>query len=206
MDEFKERDTLMIKQRYLLPAVVIILLMMGVACGAYEYKGTHLDPPLTIPPFELNSTTGQPMSLADLQGQYSLIYFGYTFCPDVCPTSMADITEALEGLEGRDRVQVIFISVDPDRDTVEVLRDYVTHFDPSYLGLTDDYAKIQEIMTPFGAYAEKEEASGSATSYLVSHTARVYLLNPQGELILTYPYGFEPRDLRSDLAYLLEQE
>jgi protein SCO1/2 len=197
---------------FFLAAVLLAALMAtGLGCGvfapAYEYKGGVLEPPLPLPDFELLATNGELFQLSDVAGDIVLIYFGYTFCPDVCPMTMADVKQALAGLEtGRERVQVIFISVDPERDTPQVLARYVAAFGPEFIGLTDDFSKVQEVMKPYGAFAQKEEATGSAAGYLVSHTSRLYLVTPQRELLLTYPFGFEAEDLRSDLEYLLQQE
>ncbi|MEW5958252.1 MAG: SCO family protein [Chloroflexota bacterium] len=177
------------------------------AFGAtYEFNGTVLEPPPALPDFELTAANGQPFHLSDVSGDFALIYFGYTYCPDVCPLTMTDVKEALAELEGRERVHVIFISVDPERDTPEVLQHYVNAFDASFIGLTDNFDKTLAVMKPYGAFAEKEETPDSAAGYLMSHTARLYLVNPRRELILTYPFGFEPEDLRRDLTYLLQQE
>lgn len=174
---------------------------------AYEYKGAVMDPPASLPDFELMGVDGNLFRLSDVSGDIALIYFGYTYCPDVCPMTMADVKQALARLEtGRERVHVIFVSVDPERDTPETLARYMAAFGPEFVGLTDDFAKVQEVMKPYGAFAQKEEVSDSAAGYLVSHTARLYLITPAGELLLTYPFGFEPEDLQSDLEYLLQQE
>lgn len=181
--------------------------LFSMACqSTYEYKGVLLEPPLAVPDFELAATDGQPFHLSDVEGDFALIYFGYTFCPDVCPLTMADVRQALADLEGRDRVQVIFISVDPERDTPEQLERYVKAFGADFMGLTDDFDKTQQVMKAYGAFAQKEEVPDSAAGYLVSHTARLYLVGPQREVLLTYPFGFEPEDLRSDLTYLLQQQ
>ena len=172
--------------------------------GGYEFKGGQLDPPLSVPDFELMSTTGEPFHLSDTAGRLTLVYFGYTFCPDVCPLTMADVKQALAEMDHPEQVKVVFISVDPERDTPEVLARYLQAFGSDFIGLTDDFEKTQDVMGAFGAYAEKEDVSDSAAGYLVSHTSRLYLLDPQGEIILTYPFGFEPDDLRADLEYLLE--
>jgi protein SCO1/2 len=188
-------------------ATFIGLMLFGAGCAsAYEYKGSVLEPPLPIPDFELNDTNNQSFHLSDVESDITLIYFGYTFCPDVCPLTLADVKTALTNLEGRERVKLIFITVDPERDTPEVLARYLNAFDPEFIGLTDDFEKIEAMMKPFGAYAEKDETTDSAAGYLVSHTARLYLVNPQRELLMTYPFQFEPEDLRSDLAYLLRQK
>ena len=197
-----------IRPLYLFIAV-IMMSFTGVACSpAFEYKGARLDPPAPIPDFELMADDGQPFRLSDSNSDITLVYFGYTFCPDVCPLTMVDVRQALAQLDPaeRERVQVIFISADPERDTPEVLDRYLSAFDPTFIGLTDDFEKIQTVMKPFGAFAEKEEVENSAAGYLVSHTARLYLLNTNHEILLTYPFGFEPEDLAGDLTYLLNEE
>ena len=175
---------------------------------AYELKGNSLDPPLPIPNFELMASDGQPFRLSESGGEITLVFFGYTFCPDVCPTTLAEVKQALAKLDppDRQRVRVIFISADPERDTPEKLSKYLAAFNPDFIGLTDDFEKVQEVMKPFGAYAEKEDVEGSAIGYLVTHTARLYLLNAKREIMLTYPFGFQADELHSDLTYLLQQE
>lgn len=187
--------------------LLVILALLGpltVGCqNSYEYQGNPVGGPLPLPDFELRATDGQPFRLSDVEGDIALIYFGYTFCPDVCPLTLTDVGKALAGLEGREQVHFIFISVDPERDTPDVLERYVTAFDPSFIGLSDDFAKVEVVMPDYGAFAEKEITSASAAGYLVNHTARVYLVGPQRELLLTYPFGFAPDALRSDLEHLL---
>lgn len=193
---------------------LILLLGLAVVGGgcqtfasAYEYKGSVLEPAAPLPDFELRAATGQPFHLSQVKGDIALVYFGYTFCPDVCPLTMADVRQALNGLaQGRERVHVIFISVDPERDTPPVLGRYLKAFDPSFIGLTDDFEKVKEVMKPYGAFAEKETVTGSTAGYLVNHSARLYLVTPDQKLLLMYPFGFKAEDLRSDLAYLLSQE
>jgi protein SCO1/2 len=200
----------MLKTRLFSLFALTIFLFTGAACGRtpYEFKGAQLDPPAPIPDFELMADNGQPFRLSESSSNITLVYFGYTFCPDVCPLTMADVRQALAqlGPAERERVQVIFISVDPERDTPEVLARYLSAFDPTFIGLTDDFEKTQEVMKPFGAFAEKEEVEDSAAGYLASHTARLYLLNANHEILLTYPFGFEPEDLSSDLTYLLNEK
>jgi protein SCO1/2 len=189
-------------------AVFVFLLMaigFGGCASEYVYGGTVFDPPLELEDFELMDTSRQPFHLSDIKGDIALVFFGYTFCPDVCPLTLADVRTALSEIENRERVKVIFVSVDPERDTPEDVRKYLDAFDTAYIGLTDDYAKTEEVMQQFGAYAEKEEVSESAAGYLVNHTARLYLINPEQQLFLTYPFGFSPDDLRDDLAHLLTQ-
>ncbi|MBI1878391.1 MAG: SCO family protein [Chloroflexi bacterium] len=194
---------------FLLTTLFLGLILMSVSClGApqYEYKGTVFNPPVPLPDFELKDTNGQLFHLYQVKGDIALIYFGYTYCPDVCPLTMYDVKEALTGLKsGKERVHVIFVSIDPERDTPDILGRYVAAFGPEFKGLTDDFEKVKEVMKPYGAFAEKESASDSAAGYLVSHSARLYLVDPQAQLLLTYSFGFEAEDLRSDLEYVLQQ-
>lgn len=183
------------------------LIVWGSGCGAfssgYSYSGTQFDPPWPLPDFELADTQNQSFRLSDVQGDLALIYFGYTQCPDVCPLTLLDVKEALTGLEDHKRVHVIFITVDPERDTPEVLAGYLNAFDSDFIGLTGDIHTIREIIQPYRVVAEKEDLDHTAVGYLVNHTARLYLVNAQRELQLVYAFGFDPASLRSDLEYLL---
>ncbi|MBN1993178.1 MAG: SCO family protein [Anaerolineae bacterium] len=199
------------KNKYFFLLISLLLGLTGVGVGCqvfgYEYKGSVIDPPLPLPNFELMAANGQPFRLSEVEGDLALLYFGYTYCPDVCPLTLSEVKKALTSLEnGRERVHVIFISVDPERDTPAVLSKYMAAFGPEFTGLTDDFERVQAVMQPYGAYAEKQAVPDSALGYLVNHTARLYLVDPQRNLILTYPFGFTAADLRSDLAYLLRQE
>ncbi len=192
--------------------IVMGFIILGTGCQAfapaYEYKGAVLDPPSPLPDFELKDTNEEPFHLSDVEGNITLVYFGYTFCPDVCPLTLWEIKEALASLEsGQERVHVIFITADPERDTPEVLSKYMAVFGPEFIGLTDDMAKIQDVMKAYGAVGEKEEVSeDSSLGYVVSHTASLFLVGPQRHLLLQYPFGFTAEDLSSDLNHLLQQE
>ena len=193
------------KMKILFLGLVFFVTGCQVFAPAHEFKGAVLEPPTPLPDFELYDTGGQPFHLSDTEGEITLLYFGYTFCPDVCPLTMWDVKKALKDLDGNDKVNVIFVSVDPERDTPEVLERYLSAFDSDYVGLTDDFEKVQAVMKPFGAFAEREDVADSSAEYLVSHTARLYLISPERELLLMYPFGFESDDLRNDLTYLLQQ-
>lgn len=189
----------------LYPSLIIAALVL-LSCGeAHEFRGAAMSPPAPLPDFELMAASGEPFHLSDVDDDITLIYFGYTFCPDVCPMTLMDVREALKDVEGRERVHMVMVSVDPERDTPEVLERYVKAFDPTFIGLTDDWAKTQEVMKPYGAYAEKTDTPNSSANYLVNHTSRIYLVSPGRELLLTYPFGFLSEDLRADIQYLLQQ-
>lgn len=198
----------MIRIRSLLLFILVVTLLIVVACTrAYELKGTPFDPPTSIPDIELMADNGQLFRLSESNSDITLVYFGYTFCPDVCPLTMVHVKLALTQLEQteRARVQVIFISVDPERDTPQVLDRFLAAFDPTFIGLTDDFSKIQKVLPIFRVFAAKEVVENSKSDYLVSHTARLFLLNANHDILLTYPYDFEPEYLSSDLTYLLHE-
>lgn len=187
------------------------LLLASLGCqtvaSGYKYKGVTIDPAKPLPDFELMAANGQPFRLSQVAGDIALVYFGYTYCPDVCSLTMWEVKKTLIALDtGQERVRVIFISVDPERDRPEILAQYMAVFGPQFIGLTDDFDKVRAVMKPYGAHAEKEEVSDSATGYVVSHTGTIFLVDSQRRLILQYPFGFKAEDLASDLNYLLKQE
>jgi len=193
-----------------------LLIISGVVAGAlvivwaallflrpYSFHGTVIQSPEPSPDFTLDSATG-PVSLSDFRGEVVVLYFGYTFCPDVCPTTMADIARAMRDLGRKaDDVQVILVSVDPERDTPEVLEQYVTSFDPSFIGITGTEQDVATAATLYGVYFAKHEGS-VASGYLIDHTASVMVLNREGRLKLVLPFGTTPDAMASDLAEMLK--
>jgi len=204
MNDFK-------KSALVLALFLVALAIFGQGCdgraAGYEFKGVVLEPPPQLPDFELMAITGQPFRLSEVEEDFTLLYFGYTRCPDVCPLTLWEVKEALAELEtGRERVHVIFISVDPERDPPEVLTNYMAAFGPEFIGISEDMTKIEPVMASLGVVAEKEIVDDSQIGYQVSHTANLYLIGPQRQLLAQYPFGFAAEDLGSDLAHLLQQE
>jgi protein SCO1/2 len=166
-----------------------------------ELHGSLLEPSLPAADFTLASDGG-PVRLADLRGKVVVLFFGYTFCPDVCPTTMVRLGRALE-LLGKDaeRVQVVMISVDPERDTPERLGPYARAFHPSFLGLTGTREEIDAVASAYGIYHAKAEGS-AATGYLVDHTANVLVLDRSGGLRLLWPFEVPAEALAADLRVI----
>ncbi|MGC8855632.1 MAG: SCO family protein [Anaerolineae bacterium] len=167
-------------------------------------RGTRYDPPLSAPPIALNKADGQPFHLAGLKGKITLLFFGYTSCPDVCPTTLAELQQAISMLKDVEQtsVEVVFISVDPDRDTPQRVQDYVSHFNPAFIGLSGSLADLEPIWQAYGIYRQIEQ-TGSASGYTVSHTARIFLIDQDGNLRLTYGFQTPPQDVAHDLQLLL---
>jgi len=178
-------------------------LLINFVAGPYSYHGTVIQSPDLASNFTLTGRNGEPVSLRDFQGKAVLIYFGYTFCPDVCPATMVELAKANEllGDEAR-KAQVMMISVDPARDTPELLHDYVTHFDPAFIGVTGSEDEVASVATPFGIFYEKHEGT-AATGYLIDHTASVVVVDPEGYLRLVYPFNTPGEEIAEDIMHLV---
>jgi len=153
--------------------------------------------------FSLPDANGQVRSLKDFAGKAVVVFFGYTQCPDVCPTTMAELAQAkkLLGPEG-DKVQGIFITVDPERDTPEVLKAYMANFDPGFVALRGTPEQTAAVAKDFKVYFKKVEGK-SPTSYTMDHSAASFVYDPQGRLRLYTRYGTGPQALAGDLKLLL---
>jgi protein SCO1/2 len=183
-------------------ALAVVLL---VSCQAYEYHGTLYADPQAAPDFELLNVNGGNYRLSASRGKIVLMYFGYTFCPDICPGTLAHAREMFELLgQEADKVDYLFITVDPERDTPAVMSAYVAAFHPRIIGLTGEGAELQRMFEAYGIVAEKELLSESAVGYVMNHTTRVFLIDQAGRLRLTYPFGTIAADMAEDLSHLLE--
>ncbi len=152
----------------------------------------------------LTGHDGKPRTLADFRGKAVVLFFGYTHCPDVCPTTLADVAAALKTLGGdADRVQVLFVTVDPERDTPEVLSKYVPAFDPRFLGLYGDAEATQRAAREFKIIYEKRPGSAPG-AYTVDHSAQVYVFDPEGRIRLFVRQDRIAQDLAGDLRRLLK--
>lgn len=155
--------------------------------------------------FSLVDHNGQPRTLADFKGKVVVLFFGFTQCPDVCPTSMMEMAEAkrLLGPDG-DRFQGLFVSIDPERDTPEIMREYMGSFDPSFLALYAEPDKLPEVAKSFRIHYKKV-AGPTPTSYTMDHSAGSYVYDPQGRIRLYNRYGTGPQALANDVKLLLDQ-
>jgi protein SCO1/2 len=172
----------------LLMTLVMALLLTG--CGestsAPPLQGARMGGPFT-----LTSQDGSKVSDSDFAGKYRLIYFGYSFCPDVCPVDLLAIGQGLIQFEKSDpargaRVQPIFISIDPERDTPTVLKPYVAAFHPRLIGLTGSAGQVKDVAKRYGVYYEKRDESG-ATEYLMDHSRQAVLFGPDGDPLALVP-------------------
>lgn len=187
----------------------IALLIIGQsACAVeatHEFAGAVLESPEPLPDFTLMSADG-PVSLSDFRGQYVFLYFGYMFCPDFCPTTMAKLAEVHRELgDDAERMQVVMISVDPERDTPDALAKYAAAFNPTFVGITGAKEEIDLVGEPFGLFYERHEGS-AATGYLVDHSTRTYLIGPDGRALVAYPHDASAEAIMADLRWLLSRD
>lgn len=153
--------------------------------------------------FRLTDHNGRPRTLEDFRGKVVAVFFGYTHCPDVCPTTLSDFAAALK-LLGReaDRVQVIFVTLDPQRDTPQLLKQFVPAFNPSFLGMYTDAATLKRLAKEYKVVYQKTSIK-AADDYLIDHSAGTYIYDPKGHLRLLMPYGSGPEVIAHDLRLLL---
>lgn len=172
----------------------------------YELRGSVLDPAPDAPDFQLTRADGRLFHLAQERGKINLLFFGYTNCPDVCPATLGEMKKIYERLDAdASAVNVVFITVDPQRDTAQRLDTYTQAFDPHFIGLTGGEQDLSTVWSDYGVFREVTTGD-TALGYLISHTARVYLVDRFGRLRLTYAFGTPVDDIFSDLKYLLKEK
>jgi protein SCO1/2 len=167
------------------------------------FHGTVIQSPNPAQDFSLISGSAQRVKLSDFRGKVVILYFGYTFCPDVCPSTLADLTKVMKSLGANaDQVQVLMVTVDPERDDPEKIGQYVAHFDPGFIGLTGTSEQIAEVATYYGIYYAKIPGK-NASEYSMEHTASLMVIDKKGYLRIVYPFGTSPGDISSDVSVLL---
>lgn len=166
------------------------------------FGGAVIQSTQKAPRLELDSADG-PVRMSDFEGKVVVVYFGYTLCPDVCPTTLRKLADAVKMLGDKaERVQVMMVSVDPARDTPELLEEYVTHFHPDFIGVTGDEATVNRVATLYGVVYEGAESS-VGTGYTIDHTSTVILVDREGYLKLVLPFEGTADQIASDIDYFL---
>ncbi|HEX9839343.1 MAG TPA: SCO family protein [Anaerolineales bacterium] len=201
-------------RRILLVGLVCFLLVGVVAAGVFlfskpaGFRGTmYAEPYPPAPEIELTRDTGNRLRLSEMRGNTVLLFFGYTSCPDVCPTTMAELKQALEklGEEDAKQVQVLFVTVDPERDTPERVQEYVDHFNSNFIGLSGTESELADVWRDYGVFRETMEGT-SAAGYLVNHTARVTMIDKDGNLRLSYAFNTPVDSIVHDLKLILNEK
>lgn len=183
------------------------VVMMGLASlRPYQLRGSVIDSSAAAPEIVLSATDGSTYSLRERQGRVALIFFGYTSCPDVCPATLSEMREVRKALGERAAdVDMLFITVDPARDSLERMGMYVSLFDPAILGLTGSPEALEAVYRAYGVTVEFQTET-TAAGYLVTHSSRVYVVDRAGKLRLTYPFGTAVDDIVQDVRFLLKEK
>ncbi|NPA12707.1 MAG: SCO family protein [Aquificae bacterium] len=194
--------------RKIITALTVVILSLAFSVNAHQFYGYPYIQ--KIPDFTLIDHNGKKVKFSDFRGYYLLIFFGYTYCPDVCPTSMYRIKETLEKLgKHKDKVKVLFISVDPERDTPEKLKQFISYFDPTgkhIVGLTGSAEEIKKVAKIFRAYYKKVPVEDNPdVGYLVDHTAFIYFVDKNGIMRLIFrPANEDPEKIAKDIIWVME--
>lgn len=169
-------------------------------------SGTIVTSQRKMPDFTLTDQDGRPFSLSSLQGKAVLMFYGYTNCPDICPLTMVEMLKSkrLLGDAAKD-VAVVFVSVDGERDTPEVLKRYMAAFDPAFIGLTGAPDQVRAIAFEYGAAFEKQRPPGTQAEYIMAHTSYTYLLDRQGRWRMVFPFGAAPEAIARGVQDILSQ-
>ena len=191
-------------RHFAFPVVFCVLGFLALAASVYVTfapQGTRGAASLIGGPFKLVAQDGRTVTDADFIGAPLLVFFGYTNCPDVCPTTLQQISDILHKMGSDKKIAVLFVTVDPERDTPAVLKDYLSSFDPRIIGLSGDRPAIDAAMRAYRVYAKKVPAGGDA--YSMDHTAIVYLMDKQGRFVSAFnaeqPVDAAAKDLSSYL-------
>jgi protein SCO1/2 len=197
------------------PLIALLLALALAACGSSDgdsrptptpLPGTVFDPPIEVADFTLTRHTGDTFRLSDLHGKVAMLFFGYTNCPDVCPTTLAEFKriKALLG-DDADRVAFAFISVDGARDSPERLAAYVSAFDPDFIGLTGTDAEVRAVAQDYGVFFQRVDYD-NPDNYLVDHTASSFAIGPDGRWRIKFSYGSDPAGMAAQIRRLLAED
>jgi len=201
----------MTRQKLALALTVLFLSAFALlGCGgknaSVPLHGGRLEPSKAASDFTLTDQNGKPFTLSSMRGKVILLYFGYTSCPDVCPLTLSDMAAARKDLgQDANQVQVIFVTVDPERDSQQVLQKYVPAFDPTFIGVRGTPAEIKTVADAYGVKYKKTLLENSALGYAVDHSAFIYVIDRSGQLRELLPFGTQRQDITSDLKILINE-
>ncbi len=182
--------------------------LKSISKPAYDYVGTVLKTPRALSDFSLTGTDGKPFNNAKLKGQWTLAFFGFTNCAMMCPTAMLELAKTyqlLEKVKVKTLPQVLMISVDPERDTVERIKEYVTGFNKTFIGATGSSHGVRALSLEMGIAYEKvaDRKKGAAQAYDIQHSGAVIVINPKGEIQAFFNWPHKPKDMANDFAHLV---
>lgn len=186
-------------------APLLLAFAMATAGAAQpRLKAGVFDPPRDAPAISMRAADGKPFALQQQRGKVVVLVFGYTACGDVCPVTAAMLASARKQLGARaDKLQVVFASVDPERDTPQALSEYLAKFDKSFIGLTGTAQQMEQIRKAYGIMAKSHSLGEGKNDYVISHSTFLYLIDPQGKLRALMPFGHGAADIVHDFEILV---
>ena len=188
-------------------AALFLAALLCMSCGTAAWQGTVLEPPLDVPVIAGVDHRGDPFDSGSLEGRLQVVFFGYTFCPDFCPATLHEVADALSAQSEavQEEVDVLFVTVDPQRDSLGRLEAYVGQFHPAVRGIRLEDEALANLTAGYGVYVDSGAESAGDEIYMVDHTVRVYVLNREGRMALTYASDLKAEDLAADLKRLVRQ-
>jgi protein SCO1 len=185
-------------------AALFLLAFAAHAGNVHGLKTGSFDPARAAPDFLLKGSNGSELKLSSYRGKVVALGFGYTSCPEVCPTTMAFLAQARQKLgAARDDFQVLYVTVDPERDTTDQLRKFMTAFDPTFIGATGTPAQLAGVRKAYGIQVSRLNLASSGGGYLMHHSSFVYLIDRSGNLRAMMPFGVSVDDIAHDVKVLL---
>jgi protein SCO1 len=170
------------------------------------HTATVFNQPRSISPFQLTDDNGQPFTLENLKGHYSLLFFGFTHCPDLCPTALSMLNQMYKKLASQPSLplpQIVFISVDPEQDTPAVIKTYLSSFNSAFLGATGSKQQIDQLTQEMSVLYAKVTQAGDATHYTIDHSGTIILVNPKGEFYGVFTLPHDAQQIAADMQSIL---
>ncbi|NIR48036.1 copper chaperone PCu(A)C [candidate division KSB1 bacterium] len=187
---------------------ILLVYLLFLACQTSEpsFRGTEMAEDMPVMDLKLTNQNGEPFTLSEHRGKVVVLFFGYTYCPDVCPMTLSTWKKVQQELHDKaEQVEFVYVTVDPDRDTQERLAEHLAIFSSDFTGLTGTQEQLRKAYDSFGVYREKETISESAAGYLINHTARMNLIDRAGRWRLTFPHDAPVEDIVHDIRQLLQE-
>jgi len=195
--------------------LAVLMFYIGLQLGTLYQRetlenlsATVLPEPWTVEPFKLIDQDGQPFTADNLRAQWDFLFFGYTHCPDVCPTTLAMLSRVYNRLAARPKLQartrVLFVSVDPARDTPEQLKGFVSYFGPEFLGVTGSEAEIEKVTSQLNIYYQRHAPPEGSEDYAVDHSASLLVADPQGRIRAVFAGVYDPAAVAADFTKIAD--
>jgi len=185
--------------------IVILFIVASLGCQSENFRGNKMPEDIQTADFTLTDQNGKPFTLSNQKGNVVLMFFGYTYCPDVCPMTLSTWMQVQDTLGNQaQKVKFVYITVDPERDTPERLKNHLKIYSPDFIGLTGSQGALDSVYSSYGVYHDRNDVEGSDGIYFMSHTSSTYVIDPNGEWRLLLPYGTSIGDIVHDVKLLLK--